>query len=106
MVVDFEAIRNSLEGYISDVKKAMPIDKVYLYGSYAKGNPTKQSDVDICFFSRSFENKRTVDILTELLGLTLKYNDVFIEPRAFPLSELENDNPLVKEIVRTGQEIT
>jgi predicted nucleotidyltransferase len=105
MAARFEAVRNSIEGYISDVKKAMPIDKVYLYGSYAKGNPTKQSDVDICFFSKSFENKRTVDILMELLGLTLKYNDVFIEPRAFPLSELENDNPFVKEIVRTGREI-
>jgi predicted nucleotidyltransferase len=105
MAVNPEAVRNSIEGYISDVKKAMPIDKVYLYGSYAKGNPAKQSDVDICFFSRSFENKRTVDILTELLGLTLAYTDVFIEPRAFPLSELENDNPFVKEIVRTGQEI-
>jgi predicted nucleotidyltransferase len=75
MVAHFETVRNSIEGYISDVKKAMPIDKVYLYGSYAKGTPSKQSDVDICFFSRSFENKRTVDILTELLGLTLKYNE-------------------------------
>jgi predicted nucleotidyltransferase len=72
MAANLEAVRNSIEGYISDVKKAMPIDKVYLYGSYAKGNPTKQSDVDICFFSKSFENKRTVDILTELLGLTLR----------------------------------
>ncbi|MDR2617857.1 MAG: hypothetical protein LBC62_03195 [Treponema sp.] len=39
MAADFEAVRNSIEGYIADVKKAMPIDKVYLYGSYAKGNP-------------------------------------------------------------------
>jgi predicted nucleotidyltransferase len=44
MAANFEAVRNSIEGYISDVKKAMPIDKVYLYGSYAKGNPTAKFD--------------------------------------------------------------
>ena len=31
--------------------------------------------------------------------------DILIEPNAFPLSEIDNDNPFVREIVQTGREI-
>lgn len=106
MVVENETLKNILDQYIADVRKAMPIDKVYLYGSYAKGTQQKNSDVDICFFSRAFESKRSLDILTELFYLKIKYDkDVLIEPNAFPISALYNDNPFVKEIIRTGKEI-
>jgi len=95
-----------IKQYIADVKKAMPIDKVYMYGSYAKGTEGENSDVDICFFSRAFESRRTLDVLTELFYLKIKYDkDILIEPNAFPESELYNDNPFVKEILRTGREI-
>ena len=92
--------------YISDVKKTMPIDKVYLYGSYARGTQGENSDIDICFFSQAFETRRTLDVLTELFYLKIKYDkEILIEPNAFPASELYNDNPFVKEILRTGREI-
>jgi len=106
MVTDIKTINEIVQQYITDVKKVMPIDKVYLYGSYAKGLPHKDSDVDICFFSKVFESRRSLDILAELFYLKIKYDkDVLIEPKAFPESELYNDNPFVKEILRTGREI-
>jgi len=106
MAVDPETVTTIVQRYIADLKKAMPIDKVYLYGSYAKGNPHETSDVDICFFSHAFESQRPLDILTELFYLKIKYDkDLLIEPNAFPSSELYNDNPFVKEILRTGREI-
>jgi len=106
MAVDVETVNTIVRQYIADVKKAMPIDKVYLYGSYAKGTQEESSDIDICFFSQAFESRRTLDILTELFYLKIKYDkDVLIEPNAFPASELYNDNPFVKEILRTGREI-
>ena len=84
----------------------MPIDKVFLYGSFANGTQKKDSDVDICFFSKSFETRGNLDILTELFYLKTKYDrEILIEPNAFPISELYNDNPFVKEILRTGLEI-
>jgi predicted nucleotidyltransferase len=84
----------------------MPIDKVYLYGSYVKGLQHNNSDVDICFFSKAFEARRSLDVLTELFYLKIKYDkDLLIEPNAFPFSELDNDNPFVKEILSTGREI-
>ena len=106
MVIDNETVNNIVREYIADVKKAMPIDKVYLYGSYAKGSQRDDSDVDICFFSKALEKRRRLDVLTELFYLKIKYDkDILIEPNVFPISELYNDNPFVKEILRTGREI-
>ena len=106
MATDFETVITIVQQYIADVKKVMPIDKVYLYGSYAKGIQRDNSDVDICFFSQAFESRHSLDILTELFYLKIKYDkDILIEPNAFPVSALYNDNPFVKEIIRTGREI-
>jgi predicted nucleotidyltransferase len=106
MVTDIEAVTTILRQYIADVKRAMPIDKVYLYGSYASGTAREDSDVDVCFFSEAFASRRTLDVLTELFYLKIKYDkDILIEPNAFPTAELFNDNPFVKEVLRTGKEV-
>jgi len=78
---------------------------VVLFGSHVRGIATAQSDIDICFFLRSFGEMRRVDVLKELLGLMHKYKRVHFEPIVFPTAELENDNPFVKEILRTGKEV-
>lgn len=107
MAIGIEKVNSIVREYIADVKKVMPIDKAYMYGSYAKGTQKEDSDVDICFFSDAFASKRTIDVLPRLLGLSRKYYmDIDIDPRAFPTSELDNDNPFVKEVLRTGFEIT
>ena len=106
MAVNIETVNGVIQQYISDVKKVMPIDKVYLYGSYAKGTQQENSDIDICFFSQAFETRQPLDVLTDLFYLKIKYDkNILIEPNAFPVSELYNDNPFVKEILRTGREI-
>ena len=98
-------LNRAINSYVADVKNAMPIDRAFLFGSYAKGAATKQSDIDLCFFSQSFEDLSSVDIMTRLFRLARKYKEVDIEPRGFPTSELENDNPFVKEVLRTGREV-
>jgi predicted nucleotidyltransferase len=105
MAFDVEAVDMTVNDYVADVKSAMPIDRAFLFGSYAKGTATEQSDIDVCFFSHSFENMTPIDIMTRLFRLTRKYKGIDIGPRGFPTSELENDNPFVKEILRTGREV-
>jgi predicted nucleotidyltransferase len=83
----------------------MSVDRVMLFGSYAKGTADKCSDVDICFFLDNYGGKLRVDIIGDLLRLTHGYKGAFFEPIAFPTSEIYNDNPFVKEILRTGKEI-
>jgi predicted nucleotidyltransferase len=90
---------------VSDVRSAIPIDCVYLFGSYAKGTATGDSDIDLCFFSNDFEHKRSFDVMLQLLRLAHKYREFDIEPHVFPTSELQNDNPFVKEVLRTGRKI-
>jgi predicted nucleotidyltransferase len=106
MAVDYETAKQIINQYVSDVKAVMPIDKVYLYGSYANGTARWDSDVDLCFFSASFTTENTMQIIGRLFELKRRYNKyICLEPNAFPLSELNNDNPFVKEIIRTGTEV-
>ena len=106
MALDFTSVIDVTRSYVDEVRSVYPVDKAILYGSYAKGTADKHhSDIDICFFLNSYDGKERMDILIELLGIKRKYKDAYFEPTVFPASELENDNPFVKEIVRTGVEI-
>ena len=105
MVIDFETARGLAEEYAENVKRVLPVEKVVLYGSHAKGTATNSSDVDICFFLRDFDGKRRVDIIGELLKLCGRYKGAYFEPNAFPISEIGRGNPFVNEILATGIEI-
>jgi len=105
VAVDFETVRRLAEEYAETVRRVLPVDKVILYGSYAKGTATHSSDVDVCFFLSDFNGKRRVDIIGELLGLCGRYKGAYFEPNAFPTSEIERGNPFVDEILMTGIEI-
>jgi predicted nucleotidyltransferase len=105
MAVDFEAVTHLCRQYADDVRRAMPVDKAVLFGSYAKGTADPQSDIDICFFLDSYGGRERKEILMDLLMLMRGYKRVPFEPIVFETSEIENDNPFVKEILRTGKEI-
>ena len=105
MAVDIESISAKASAYAAQVRVVLPVSKAYLFGSYAKGNASELSDVDICFFLDSFNGKRRVDIIKELLKLTAGYDDVGFEPVVLPSSELSNGNPFATEVLRTGIEI-
>jgi predicted nucleotidyltransferase len=105
MAFDIDAINEAIRSYVTDVRNIMPIDRVFLFGSFAKNAATEYSDIDLCFFSQSFDNQYLLDIVTKLFRMTRKYKGIDIEPHIFPTSELDNDNPFVKEILRTGREL-
>ena len=105
MAVDIETVSAKASAYAAQVRREMPVRKAYIFGSYAKGNASELSDVDICFFLDSFDGKRRVDIIKKLLKLTIGYDDVGFEPVVLPSSELSNDNPFAMEVINTGIEI-
>jgi predicted nucleotidyltransferase len=105
MAVDFEVVSVAAKKYADIVRQVMPVDRAFLFGSYARGSATELSDVDVCFFLKDFGGKRRVDILKELIGLTRGHKDIFFEPIVFPTSEIQRGNPFVKEVLRTGLEI-
>jgi predicted nucleotidyltransferase len=106
MVIDAETLEKSLNEYIAIITQNMPIDKAYLFGSYATGTPHEWSDIDICLFSDYFGGKDRIELGVQLLSYAHSfYPDVVFEPHVFPTSELYRDNPFVKEVLRTGREI-
>ena len=106
MAVDFEAINRIARDYAIDVSQELPVEKAVLFGSYAKGFASEQSDIDICFFLKSYYGKRRVDLLTQILSIGgKKYRGAFIEPIIFESSEIQNNNPFVREIIATGKEL-
>ena len=50
MAVDINTVRIKAFAYAAQVRSVMPVSKIFLFGSYAKGNASKLSDVDICSF--------------------------------------------------------
>ena len=106
MVVDFEAVNRVAREYAVDVSRELPVDKAVLFGSHAKETATDLSDVDICFFIKSYNGKRKVDLVTQILGVGgEKYCRIGFEPIVFETSEIQRGNPLVREILETGIEL-
>ena len=105
MAVDVKEMNRMARLFAEDVNQVMSIDKAVLFGSHAKGYATESSDVDICFFLKDYRGKERVEIITELLGMGGKYPDIAFEPLVFESSELQNDNPFVREILATGIEL-
>lgn len=91
--------------YVAALQKdGLPIERVFLFGSCAKGHPRKWSDIDVCIISTRFG--KNVDAL-EYLWTKRRREDVMrgIEPVGFHPREFVDDKPLVWEIKSSGIEI-
>ena len=83
-------------------KDGLPIEKLIIFGSYAKGTAHEHSDIDLCIISPKF-GKDAIRKLQYLLKQS-RYIDNDIEP--FPLSIKEYKNgisPLIAEIKKFGK---
>ncbi len=104
MAANIEAVREEARRYADEVRSQLPVDRAYLFGSYAKGTADELSDVDVCFFLRDYGGKERVDMGVRLLRIARDYKAYF-EPLVFESAEIERNNPFVNEILRTGLEI-
>jgi len=96
--MDNREILNILSGYKTLVCKHFDVDKVVLYGSYAKGNQRKSSDIDVAVIVNSVND----DYFTyaPLLWKLRRGIDDRIEPI---LIEKDNDvSGFLSEILKTG----
>lgn len=90
------------KSYVNLVKQAgVPIDKAFLFGSYAKGKIWDGSDIDICIISQNFGNDYSKD--KRLLNKISLQVDPRIEPVAYSPEDFQNKyDSLVGEITRFG----
>ena len=92
-------ILNTVEKYIEEISKHYNIKAVYLFGYYAKGTNTEDSDIDVAIIINSDNN--VFDLMVELMMLTQNI-DLRIEPHPIKVEDFEEGNPFVQEIIDTG----
>ncbi len=90
--------------YIKELSKEISIDKVIIFGSYAKNCYNEDSDIDIAIFSKDFKNTSIIDAMSFLLIKTSGLG-VDLQPQPFTLDDYSNPDGLVKEILDTGIEL-
>jgi predicted nucleotidyltransferase len=107
MVKDENYIREKILEFYSRIKQKYIIKKVFLFGSYAKGNYQQDSDIDVAVVIDGEDPERRIEITSQLYKIASSV-DVFIEPKCIFWDEYINREPasILSEIVRTGKVIT
>ena len=95
-------VRNYIERLAEE--KELPIKKVILYGSRAKGNQKKDSDIDVCIISPKFKDAFSA---IEFLLIRRNREEVVagLEPVGFSEKDFKESSSLIEEIKKTGVEI-
>lgn len=90
--------------FVEEVKKSFPVEKAYLFGSFAKNQANEASDIDVCVISPAFG----INYLEEEMKLiSLAMNiDGRISPVAFNPKDIQDRwNQLAHEITTHGVQI-
>jgi uncharacterized protein len=91
--------------YVDLIKEKFPgIESAYLFGSYAKGKSTDDSDIDLALIFSNLDDSNRFDLQVQLMLLAAKI-DSRIEPHPISLEDFNSGNPFVVEIKKTGIEI-
>ncbi|MBI5620939.1 nucleotidyltransferase domain-containing protein [Candidatus Gottesmanbacteria bacterium] len=101
--MDQKQIQHALNIFTDRVKNRFAAEQVFLFGSYARGNATEYSDVDLVVIARQFSDipeDRRFDLLYDLTtGLTPDFHVYGFTPQEF-----DNTSPLttLSDIKREG----
>jgi len=104
MPENLDKIKSIINKYIDEVKRnKIVVEKVYLFGSYARGTATEDSDIDIAIISNDFKGDRFDD--RRLLVPLRRQIDWRLEPIPFRPEDFHEYHPLAVEIIRNGIEL-
>jgi predicted nucleotidyltransferase len=59
-------IQNKLDEISQIIAKTVPVESIYLFGSYAYGNPNKDSDLDLYVVFKDEMQMRELDAITAI----------------------------------------
>jgi len=100
-----QIIDTTIIKYLKLIKERFSdIEKVYLFGSYAKGKSTDDSDIDVALIFTKLDDSNRFDIQVQLMILAAQI-DSRIEPHPISHEDFNSGNPFVAEIKKTGIEV-
>lgn len=80
------------------------IDKVILFGSYAKGTNREDSDIDLAIVSSDFSEETCIATM-ELLLSKANALEADIQTIPFTIEEYNNLKGIIEEVLKTGIEL-
>ncbi|OGD63535.1 hypothetical protein A2160_05005 [Candidatus Beckwithbacteria bacterium RBG_13_42_9] len=100
---DLDQVYLSIDRFVNHLKmKGITLDKVILFGSWARGIPKDKSDIDLCLVSKKFGNDEVKEL--QFLLYQARAIDERIEPIPLSLSDYNNNaTPMVLEIKKYGK---
>lgn len=101
---DSKIIMETIIKYLNLLRKNnISFEQVYLYGSYAKGNPGEDSDIDLAIIAQEWQPD-IFEAQFKLMKLGRKV-DTRIEPHLLRKSDFDKTNPYIRKILTTGKKI-
>lgn len=98
-----EKIKKQLKIYINRINEKFKPEKIILFGSYARGEATDYSDIDILVISKRFEKMKEDDRFEQLY---INGKDLYPDINAFGFTPQEVKKAsrvnILYEAVRTG----
>jgi len=95
------SVMKIIKQYLRELEKEhIPVLRAFLFGSYANGNPQKESDIDIAVISPAFSGDRFKD-RRRIVPLRRKI-DTRIEPIPFNPKDFNKGGILADTIKKTG----
>ena len=99
-----DAVIRDIRRYVATLRENdIPVQRVLLFGSWARGAAGEDSDVDIALISDKFTGDRFED-RRRIVPLRRAINNR-IEPIPFNSKTFANGGNLIDEIIRHGEEI-
>lgn len=95
--MDQEQAINIIKNFI--MRNKLEVKQAWLFGSFAKGDYHKDSDVDLALISDKFDDKFESDVEMMILR---NDDELVIEPHTFTMADINNGNSLMNEITKTG----
>lgn len=101
---DIRIVKRKIKQYLGVLElNNIKVKSAYLFGSYASGNATEGSDIDIAIVTDDFKGDEF-----DFQLLLMKYAraiDIDIEPHPYLENEFTRDNPTANEVLSTGTKI-
>ena len=106
MARSLQEVKESVKRFSECISKHLPVRKVLLYGSYAKGSARTDSDIDVAVFLDCTDHSERLELAAKLFHFAGDI-DVEIEPKCFFWDEYNNcpQGSILSEILNTAIEV-